>query len=157
MAANPSNFANPSNILDVMASAFSGNVLQDYHPYTSWFSSTLGQYGFININEMQSDDPDLEKGVVNGVASYGKQLGRVIEALQAICDHLRPQDTEHWAPEQREAVRSFLRLAEEIDAFKAGRQPVTKGTINQLVDALRGLKRQDPGAFGRIQQGLRED
>ena len=59
-----------------------GSSLQNYNPITSWFRSSMGQFGFINVNEMQSDDPDQEQRIVNGVASYGKQLGRVVEALQ---------------------------------------------------------------------------
>ena len=51
-----------------------GSSLQNYNPITSWFRSSMGQFGFINVNEMQSDDPDQEQRIVNGVASYGKQL-----------------------------------------------------------------------------------
>ena len=112
----------------------------------------MGQFGFINVNEMQSDDPDQEQRIVNGVASYGKQLGRVVEALQAVCEHLNPGG---WAPAEREAVKSFLRLAEEMAAFKSRNQPVTQGTIDELVAALRGLREQDPVSYERVQQGLR--
>jgi len=46
----------------------SGDVWQDYHPFTSWWADTfrnaMGQYGFINVNEMQSSDAELEKGIV---------------------------------------------------------------------------------------------
>jgi hypothetical protein len=131
---------------------FSGNVLQDYHPWTSWFRTTLGQFGFININEMQSDDPDLEQRIVTGVGSYGKQLGRVIEALQAVCEYL---EAGGWTPDGRESVKSFLRLADEIDAFKSAHQPVVKGTIDQLVTALRRLKEQDRAAYERVAERLR--
>jgi hypothetical protein len=132
-----------------------GSSLQNYDPITSWFRSSMGQFGFINVNEMQSDDPDQEQRIVNGVASYGKQLGRVVEALQAVCEHLEPLNPGGWAPAEREAVKSFLRLAEEMAAFKS-RQPVTQGTINELVAALRSLKERDPVSYERVQQGLRE-
>jgi hypothetical protein len=130
---------------------FSGDVAQDYQPITSWFRTVSTQLGFVNINEMQSENPDLEKRIVNEVGSYGKQLGRVVEALLAVCEHL---ETGRWAPEEQEAVRSFKRLAEEIDAFKSANQPVTKGTIDQLVSALRSLKEQDRQCFDRLQQQL---
>ena len=87
---------------------FSGDVWQDYHPFTSWWADTfrnaMGQYGFININEMQSGDAELEHGIVTDQASYGKQIGRVVEALQAICENL---DTEGWKPDQRKAVEEL--------------------------------------------------
>ena len=131
---------------------FSGDVAQDYHPITSWFRTVSTQLGFININEMQSENPDLEKRIVTEVGSYGKQLGRVVEALQAVCEHM---DTGRWPDEEQEAVKSFTRLAEEIDAFKSANQPVTKGTIDQLVSALRSLKDQDRLCYERLREEFR--
>jgi len=121
---------------------FSGDVWQYYNPYTSWWADTfrnaMGQYGFININEMQSSDAELEKGIVTDQASYGKQIGRVVEALQAICENL---DTTGWKPDQREALKSFLRMAEDLAQYKGDHQPVTKGDIAALVNAIRSPKR----------------
>jgi hypothetical protein len=131
---------------------FSGDVVQDYHPVTTWLRTMMGQFGFIHINEMQSDDPDLEKRIVNEVGSYGKQLGRVVEALQAVCAHL---DVGKLARDEREAVRSFIRLAEEIDAFKGAHQPVTQGAIDQLVATMRSLREQDRVIYERVQEQLR--
>ena len=54
-------------------------------------------------------------------------------------------------------MKSFLRLAEEMAAFKSRNQPVTQGTIEELVAALRGLREQDPVSYERVQQGLRPD
>src|SRR5271165_7612371 len=62
-----------------------------------------------------------------------------------------------WAPDEREAVKSFLRLAEEMAAFKSRNQPVTQGTIDELVAALRSLREQDRVSYERVQQGLRAD
>jgi hypothetical protein len=132
-----------------------GSSLQNYNPITSWFRSSLGQFGFVNVQEMQSPDPDMERRIVTEVASYGKQLCRVFEALKAVCEHLEPLNPGGWAPAEREAVKSFLRLAEEIDAFKRGNQPVTQGTIDELVAVLRSLREQDRESYERVQQGLR--
>ena len=119
----------------------SGDVWQDFHPFTSWwadmFRNAMGQYGFINIYEMQSSDAQLEQGIVTEQASYGKQIGRVVEALQAICANL---DMDDWKPAHREAVKSFLRMAEELDEYKRDHQPPTKGDIATLVEALRQAK-----------------
>ncbi len=144
--------AGPSNNLWMWP--FSGDVTQDYHPATSWFRTMMGQFGFINVNEMQSDDPDLEKRIVEGVGSYGKQLGRIIDALKVVCARM---DREKLTRDEREAVRSFDRLAEEIDALKAASQPVTQGSIDQIVAALRTLKEHDRTTFEQIQERLRSD
>jgi hypothetical protein len=137
---------------------FSGDVTQDYRPFTSWwpawFRTTMTQFGVVNIEEMQSNDPDLEKGIVNDIASYGKQLGRIVEALNAVCNHL---DTGGWTQEEREAVQSFTRLADEIDAYKSAHQPVTKGSIDKLVAVLRTLREQDRQSYELIQERLRKE
>ena len=75
-----------------------GSSLHNYNPITSWFRSSMDQVGFINVNIMQTDDPDQEQRIVNGVASYGKQLGRVAEALQVVCEHLEPLESRGVGP-----------------------------------------------------------
>ena len=40
-------------------------------------------------------------------------------------------------------------------AFKSRNQPVTQGTIDELVAALRSLREQDRVSYERVQQGLR--
>ena len=117
-----------------------GSSLQNYNPITSFFRSSMGQVGFINVNEMQSDDPDQEQRIVNGVASYGKQLGRVVEARAGRLRAPGAPESGGWAPAESEAVKNFLRLAEEMAAFESRNQPVTQGTIEELVAALRGLR-----------------
>jgi len=137
---------------------FSGSVSQDYHPFTSWwpdwFRTTMGQFGFINIEEMKSDDSALEMQIVSEVGSYGMQLGRVVEALQAVCAHL---DTGKWAPDEREAVTSFLDLAKKIGNFKDEHQPATQGAVNQIIAALRDLKQQDRATYDQVQEQLRAE
>ncbi len=75
----------------------SGDVMQDIGTFWSlpwrWWLNANPQFGFININKMESSDPKLEQDVVENVASYGTQLGRIIGALgvtvsrtEAICN-----------------------------------------------------------------------
>jgi hypothetical protein len=119
----------------------SGDVWQYFNPFSSWwadsFRNAMGEFGFININEMQSSDAGMEKGIVHDQASYGKQLGRVVEALQAICENL---DTKDWKADQRQALKSFLHMAEDIAKYKEEQQPLTKADIKALVDAIRRSK-----------------
>jgi hypothetical protein len=153
MAANSTN----TNIFDAMAAPLSGFALDtigSYNPITSWFTTTLSQVGFVNIQEMKSDDPDLEKRIISEIGSYGKQLCRVVAALQAICEHLGPLNPERWEPDERAAVNSFLRLAEEISSFKCANQPVRKWEVDQIISAIRDLKRLDRGSYEQVQEGL---
>ncbi|WP_407187059.1 hypothetical protein [Bradyrhizobium centrosematis] len=64
----------------------SGDVVQSIYP--SFFSPTGGQFGLVNITVGQSSAPDVEKDVLSDVGSYGKQIGRVADALLAVIEHL---------------------------------------------------------------------
>jgi hypothetical protein len=56
---------------------------------TSWIKSLSDQTGFININNVRAGDPELERRIIEDVASYGRQLGRMMEALDVVIGHLR--------------------------------------------------------------------
>lgn len=60
----------------------SGDVLQTINPWTIWLKNWNQQLGFINITNVESSDYKVEKSIIEDVASYGKQLGLIIEALE---------------------------------------------------------------------------
>jgi hypothetical protein len=68
----------------------SGNVVQSINPFTSFM--TGGQFGLINIDIGQSTDPQVEQDVLTDVASYGKQLGRIGDALAVLLSHFEPHN-----------------------------------------------------------------
>jgi hypothetical protein len=68
----------------------SGNVVQSINPFTSFM--TGGQFGLINVDIGQSTDPQVEQDVLTDVASYGKQLGRIGDALVVLLSHFEPRD-----------------------------------------------------------------
>jgi len=57
-------------------------------PWSDFMKSTVGQgqFGLVNVmvGEMESGDPEQEREIVTGVASYGKQLGRMMNALSMV-------------------------------------------------------------------------
>ncbi|MGC2221702.1 MAG: hypothetical protein WA624_04695 [Methylocella sp.] len=59
----------------------SGDVTQSINPWTAIFNPTGGQYGLINITLGQSSAPEVEADVLSDVAGYGKQLGRIGDAV----------------------------------------------------------------------------
>lgn len=122
---------------------------RNYNPVTPWINflrGATGQFGLINVNTMQTDEPDTELGIVESVGSYGKQLGRVIEALQAVCEQL---NKENWTHEQQEAVKDFIRLADDIDKYKRDHLPVRTGSLDDVNAAIRDLRR----AYSRFEEG----
>ena len=68
----------------------SGDVVQSINPWTSFFSPSGGQYGLVNINLGQSSEPKVEEEVLSDVATYGKQLGRIGDALIVLLAHFHP-------------------------------------------------------------------
>jgi hypothetical protein len=69
----------------------SGDVVQSINPLTSFFSPAGSQFGLVNINLGQSSEPNVEAEVLSDVASYGKQLGRVGDALIVLLRHFHPR------------------------------------------------------------------
>jgi hypothetical protein len=45
----------------------------------------------ININLGQSSDPDVEQEVLSDVGTYGKQIGRMADALIVLLAHFHPE------------------------------------------------------------------
>ena len=69
----------------------SGDVTQAINPWTAFFSAFSSQVGFMNINLAKSSDPTVERAVIADVASYGKPLGRIEDALVVLLKHFRPE------------------------------------------------------------------
>src|SRR5208282_6154236 len=68
---------------------FSGNVTQSINPWTWSFSPMGSQFGLINVNVGQSSDPDTELQILEDVGSYGRQIGRIGDALAVLLKHVR--------------------------------------------------------------------
>ena len=68
----------------------SGDVVQSINPFTAWMSPVGSQFGLININLGQSSEPKVEEEVLWDVGTYGRQLGRIGDALVVLLAHFRP-------------------------------------------------------------------
>jgi hypothetical protein len=47
------------------------------------------QFGFVNIDLGQTPQPEVEQAVLEKVGSYGRQLGRIGDALEVLLDHVK--------------------------------------------------------------------
>ncbi len=47
------------------------------------------QLGLVNINLGQTRHPEIEQEILDEVGSYGKQLGRIGDALEVLIDHVK--------------------------------------------------------------------
>lgn len=97
----------------------SGDVTQTINPWT-WFINAMGnQFGVININLGKSSDPELEQKILTEVGTYGRQLGRMGEALQVLLNHIK---LDELGPEERKAVTAFLAMQDDIARLKGQQQ-----------------------------------
>ena len=66
------------------AAPFGGGVAQVINPWR-WFTSVVGnQFSLLSINLGRSSAPQLEAQILDEVGSYGRQLGRIGEALEVL-------------------------------------------------------------------------
>lgn len=95
----------------------SNSLTQAINPW-NWFPGMKGsqQFGLININLGKSSDPELEQTILAEVGTYGRQLGRLGEALEVLLNHVKLEDLK---PEERKAITAFLYQQDEIASVKA--------------------------------------
>lgn len=99
----------------------------------------------ISVTEQNSTAPDTERDVV-AADSYGRQLGRVIDALAVLIAE-RPKKS----PDVK-ALDALMQLRDKIDGIKsraAGRR------LERIGADLAALKRTDSGEYRRVVAALR--
>jgi hypothetical protein len=95
----------------------SGNVTQSINPWNWIFNPSGGQFGLVNIALGQSSNPAVEEEVLSDVASYGKQLGRIEDALSVLLAHFRPERA--LSADEEKALAALKEMTDEIAAVKA--------------------------------------
>jgi len=96
--------------------ALSGDVVQAINPWNWFFRSDGGQFGLVNINLGKSADPALEQKILDDVGSYGRQLGRLGEALEVLLDHVK---LERLDAKQRAVLEDFRLQMAQVQRLKA--------------------------------------
>jgi len=94
----------------------SGDVVQAINPWSWVFRPAGGQFGLVNINLGKSADPDLEQRILDDVGSYGRQLGRLGEALELLLDHVNP---ERLDARERAVLEDFRLQMAQVKRLKA--------------------------------------
>jgi hypothetical protein len=111
---------------------------------------SLGQLGLVNINMAAAGDPALERRVVEQVASYGRQLGWVVDALDVLVRDRRDEAPE---PGDEDALDQLQTLRAEVEALKR-REAAER--LDALVAQIR-LLRGDPQVRARLRAALADD
>jgi hypothetical protein len=126
-----------ANPLDVFAPP--ENLVQPILP--GWVFGSM-----INVTEQNSSAPDTERDIV-AVHSYGRQLGRVIDAVAALIAEL-PKANQESKP-----FEELMKLRREIDDIKL--RAATR-RLDYIVSDLTTLKKAKPDEYERIAVKLRE-
>jgi hypothetical protein len=116
---------------------FSGDVRQRIDPDTNWFFGSIAPSAGHGRVEQQ----------LFATASYGKQLGRVTEALLAVCDELPVKDAAG-----RRAVERLRSLATQLEEAKT---QAYASEMHDLLAQLQWLQAQRPEQFAELAQGLK--
>lgn len=86
-------------------------LTQSINPW-SW---SWGDFSLFSVNLGQSSDPTFEARVLEQVGSYGRQIGRIGEALAVLLKDLRLDELE---PKERQAIEDLRRQVAEIAHLK---------------------------------------
>jgi hypothetical protein len=99
-----------------------------------------------NITEQNSSAPDTEREIV-AAQSYGRQLGRVMDALAVLIAAL-PK-----AEQDATAFKEFTKIYGEINDIKA---KAAAGRIDRIAADLAMLEKTAPQEYERLAARLRE-
>lgn len=121
----------------------SGNVTQDISP----------SIGLVNINATQSGDPELERRIITQVASYGRQLGWLLEAVDVLA---RQQSQRDLDEADIHALDQITTLAKRVAAVKEQKAVDHVGRIVSEVRALSRDPQANAEAIRRVREALPE-
>jgi|SRR5271156_4978291 len=96
----------------------SGDVTQTIDPF-NW-SSRGGQFAFFNIDLGSSADPAAERDIIAEIGSYGRQIGRLGDALAVLLKHV---DTSKFSAEDWMAVGALKTQLESVERSKKKKRP----------------------------------
>jgi hypothetical protein len=105
-------------------------LLQAINPWA--FNQQGAQFGFINIDLGSTAEADLERNILDKVGSYGKQLGRIGDALDVILKHVKLGDL---TPDEQDALYILKGQIAEVRQAKAGHRAGEPGDASNATQS----------------------
>jgi hypothetical protein len=92
---------------------------QTINPWT--FYQQGSQIGFINIDLGQTSNPEAEQAILDEVGSYGRQLGRIGDALEVLLDHVKLEGLSRREQDALDVLRGQLAQVRQVKrSMRAG-------------------------------------
>jgi hypothetical protein len=91
----------------------STQLTQHINPWQFYFQPQFNTY---QINLGRSRAPDVEAEVLGTIGSYGRQLGRIGDALGMLMAHFKPEKP--LSRDEQKALASLRRMLEDIGEIK---------------------------------------
>jgi len=101
------------------------------------------------VNQQATSEPDLEERIVGNVASYGKQLGRLVEAGDVLVEQSNGTPN---TDKGRRALTEFSNLAGEI---ATAREQFARDRLDKILNSVAQLGR--PGHVDHTALGVIRD
>ena len=106
---------------------------QAINPWT--FYQQGAQLGFINIDLGQTPHPEVEQAILDDVGSYGRQLGRIGDALEVLLKHVKLKDLSQSEKDTLDELKGQLAAVRQVKArmlktngHHKGPAPLANGT-----------------------------
>jgi hypothetical protein len=97
--------------MSVFKLPLSGDVTQWINPITSWWSGNN-----ISINLGEAGSPETEAEILRRVGTYGRQLGKITDAMTVLLRHLPPGAK--LTQDEKAAIAAFKKIANQIADIK---------------------------------------
>jgi hypothetical protein len=97
--------------MSVFQLPLSGDVTQWINPITSWWSGNN-----ISINLGEAGSPETEAEILRRVGTYGRQLGKITDAMTVLLRHLPPGAK--LTQDEKTAIAAFKKMANQIADIK---------------------------------------
>ncbi len=129
-------------------------LTQAINPWTWWLDASDNVVSLINITH-KSGNPEMEKSIVQDVAGYGMQLGKIEAALNVVLSTLSEKEL---TSEQKKALAEYREMIAEIEQAKEASilEQMSAGGIEQLIKNLTLLKEKYPKRYAAVTKRLQE-
>jgi hypothetical protein len=101
-----------------------------------------------------SSDAPTEQAIIENVAGYGKQIGRVLEAVDCIARYLRARDK---ALLSERSISELLELNTDIQAYRLSQAKPDSVTVSEFIKSLKVLKQDNEARFNEVSAKLKEE